>query len=218
MSVPNLQIDVLVLGPLGANCYVLRADGDCWVVDPGWPGVLPQWLAQAGAAPSRILLTHGHGDHIGGAAELKQAFPQALLCCPADDAAMLANPELNLSSLFFLELVAPPADELLQPGRALALGHTNWLVLDTSGHTPGGVSFYCAEAKTVLTGDALFEQSVGRTDFPGASSSRLIGNIFKSLLSLPDDTKVLAGHGLSTTIGDERLRNPYLSNASANSM
>jgi hydroxyacylglutathione hydrolase len=218
--VPNsdLQIDVLVLGPLQANCYILRAGGECWVVDPGWPGLVPPWLKEAGLAPSRILLTHGHGDHIGGVTELKEAFPQALVCCPAGDADMLADPERNLSGVFLLDITAPPADELLQPGRTLALGKTSWLVLDTSGHTPGGVSYYCQGAKVVLTGDALFELSVGRTDIPGANSARLIRNIVKSLLSLPDDTKVLAGHGFSTTIGSERSRNPYLSKASVNSI
>jgi glyoxylase-like metal-dependent hydrolase (beta-lactamase superfamily II) len=213
----GLQIDVLALGPAQANCYILRAGGECWVVDPGWSGTVLPWLEEAHAAPSRILLTHGHGDHIGGVTELKEAFPQVLLCCPEGDADMLGDPQRNLSGLFFLDITAPPADELLQAGRTLNLGEMSWLVLDTSGHTPGGVSFYCPQAGVVLTGDALFQGSVGRTDFPGASSARLIRNIVKSLLSLPDDTKVLAGHGASSTIGREKLRNPYLPSGSGGS-
>jgi hydroxyacylglutathione hydrolase len=206
LSPPSLQIDTHVLGPLQTNCYVLRSGGECWVVDPGWPGVLPGWLRQAGAAPGRILLTHGHGDHLGGVAELKEAFPQAVLCCPAGDAEMLSDPELNLSVMFGMELIAPPADELIEPGDSLSLGETVWTVLDTSGHTAGGVSYYCAGAGTVLTGDSLFYASVGRTDFPGASAVRLKDNILKALFSLPDDTKVLAGHGPATTIRREKGR------------
>jgi hydroxyacylglutathione hydrolase len=206
----ELQIDTLVLGPAESNCYVLQADGECWVVDPGWPGALLRRLKVAHLAPSRLLLTHGHADHIGGAAELKKAFPQCLLCCPTGDADMLTDPERNLSAAFGLRITAPRADELLDPLRTLALGSSSWQVLDTSGHTPGGVSFYCRSAGAVFTGDALFALSIGRTDLPGASLRRLLGNIRLNLLSLPDDTKVFAGHGLPTTIGTERARNPFL--------
>ena len=210
MNASPLEIDTLILGPAEANCYILRAGGDCWVVDPGWPGTLPGWLKERKLSPSRILLTHGHADHIAGVAELKDAFSRCLLCCPADDAEMLADPELNLSAVFLLHITAPPPDEPLQPLQTLLLGPSRWLVVDTSGHTPGGASYYCPEAKVVLTGDSLLAGSRGRTDLPGSDTGRLLANIRDYLLSLPDDVKVLAGHGIATTIGVERRGNPSL--------
>ena len=95
----------------------------------------------------------------------------------------------------------------------LACGRSRWDVLDTAGHTPGGVSYYCKEAGAVLSGDALFASGIGRTDIPGADTARLVGNIRSALLSLPDETRVLPGHGPATTIGTERRMNPFLSGA-----
>ena len=213
MSAKDLHIETLVLGPLETNCYLLRSGGDCWVVDPAWPGVLPGRLRKAGLAPGRILLTHAHADHTAGAAELKKAWPDCPLCCPVGDAELLQDPSGNLSALFFPHLAVPPADEVLRPGQVLPLGSTRWEVLDTSGHTPGGVSYHCAEAGVVLTGDALFAGGIGRTDFPGGDTERLIESIRRRLLTLPDGTKVLAGHGPASTIGEERKSNPFLAGA-----
>jgi hydroxyacylglutathione hydrolase len=210
MSAKDLHIDTLVLGPLETNCYLLRSGGDCWVVDPAWPGVLRERLRRASLAPGRILLTHAHADHIAGAAELKEAWPDCRLCCPAGDAGLLQDPAGNLSALLLFPLEIPPADELLRPGQTLELGATRWEVLDTSGHTPGGVSYHCPEAGVVLTGDSLFAGGIGRTDMPGGDALLLIENIRRRLLALPDGTKVLAGHGPASTIGEERHGNPFL--------
>lgn len=208
----TLRIDTLVLGPFETNCYLVRDDERRWVVDPGmWPGPLLDFLTAAGVGPETILLTHGHGDHIAGLAELVQHFPAATVLCPAGDADMLSDPQANLSAPFGMPITSPPPDKLIRPGDSLALGETSWAVLDTSGHTPGGVSFYCESEGVVITGDALFAGSVGRTDVPGANSGRLMANIRQNLLSLPDDTRVLPGHGPETTIGRERRTNPFLS-------
>ncbi len=91
------------------------------------------------------------------------------------------------------------------------MGPFTWQVLDAAGHSPGGVAYYCAVAEVVLVGDALFAGSIGRTDIPGASESRLLKNIRDNLMSLPDGTRVLSGHGPATTIGEERRSNPFLS-------
>ena len=205
----DLQVDTLVLGPLETNCHVLTSDGQCWVVDPGM-GLEPllEFLTGRALSPSKVLLTHGHGDHIAGAAQLAERFPDSRLVCPTADADMLTDPQANLSAPFGMALTAPPADELISPGQVLTLGQTDWQVLDTSGHTPGGVSFYCPQAKIVITGDALFAGSIGRTDIPGGSASRLLRNIREQLLSLPDETAVLPGHGPATTVGTECRRNP----------
>ena len=206
-----LEIHTLVLGPLETNCYVLRDVEEYWVVDPGLgPEPLLQFLRAAKASPRRILLTHGHGDHIAGVAAVKAAYPGARLCCPAGDAGLLSDPTGNLSGPFGFALTAPEADELLEPGQTLAMGQAAWGLLDTSGHTPGGMSFYCRQDGVVLTGDALFAGSIGRIDIPGASAGRLLTNIRRHLLTLPDATRVLPGHGPETTIGQERRNNPFL--------
>jgi glyoxylase-like metal-dependent hydrolase (beta-lactamase superfamily II) len=207
----TLRIDTFVLGPLMTNCYVLRWDGQCWVVDPSlWPDDLLGFLHRTQVQPGRILLTHGHGDHIAGVADLKAAYPQARLGCPAGDAYMLGDPEANASAAFGVFLTCPPPDDLLQAGQCLQDGDLTWRILDTSGHTPGGVSFHCPDEQVVITGDALFQQGIGRTDIPGADERKLLRNIRDNLLSLPDDTRVLPGHGPQTTIGAERRGNPFL--------
>jgi len=206
-----VRIKTLVLGPLETNAYVLRSGDDCAVVDPGMmPEPLLEFLRAEGTPPGRILLTHGHGDHLAGVADVRAAFPAARLCCPADDAAMLPDARANLSAMFGLPATAPAPDELLRPGDVVKVGESAWLVLDTSGHTPGGVSFYCESAGAVIVGDALFAGSIGRTDFPGADEERLLRNIRRNLLSLPDETKILPGHGPATTVEAERNNNPFL--------
>ena len=206
-----IEIETIVVGPLETNCYVLRGERDCWIVDPGL-GSAPviERLGRTGAAPSRILLTHGHGDHIAGVAAVRAAFEHVRLSCPKGDADMLSDPEANMSAAFGLAISVGPPDDRVAPGEVLTLDAAQWLALDTSGHTPGGLSYYAAQAGAVLTGDALFAGSIGRTDIPGASAARLLRNIRRELLALPDSTRVLPGHGPESTIGIERATNPFL--------
>lgn len=207
----TVEVATFLTGPLETNTYVVRSGADCWVIDPSLgPQEVIEFLRRGRAAPCRILLTHGHGDHVGGVDDLKAAFPGAAVCCPAADAAMLTDPDLNLSGPFGFPLACGAADEVLQPGQTLRLGPTQWQVLDTSGHTPGGVGFHCAAEGIVFTGDALFAEGIGRTDIPGGDLGRLLDNIRRHLLSLPDATQVYPGHGPVTTIGRERLANPFL--------
>lgn len=206
-----IQITTLPLGPLETNCIILASGQHCVLVDPGmWPQPLLDYLSRKELSPSAVWLTHGHGDHIGGLREIKAAFGACRILCPRGDADMLTDANLNMSAPFGLPIRVDAADELIDPGQSLAVGQTLWQVLDTAGHTPGGVSFYCPAEKVVLTGDALFASSIGRTDLPGASAERLLGNIRRNLLTLPDDTAVIPGHGPATTIGQERAGNPYL--------
>jgi len=101
-------------------------------------------------------------------------------------------------------------DELLKPGDTLTMGEVTWNVLDTSGHTKGGLSFYCPQESVVMTGDALFCGSIGRSDIPDGDGELLIENIRNNLMTLPDNTRVLPGHGPETTIGAEKRSNPFL--------
>jgi glyoxylase-like metal-dependent hydrolase (beta-lactamase superfamily II) len=211
MTPAPLRIDAFLTAPLETNTYLLRCGQESWVVDPGW-GLddLMEVLLRQGPAPTRILLTHGHGDHIAGVGELKAAFPAVRVCCPAGDQAMLTDPDKNLSASFGFDVAIGPADELLQPGQTLTMENLEWTLLDTSGHSPGSLSYYCAQAEVVLVGDALFAGSIGRTDIPGASEVALLSHIHNHLLSLPEATRVLTGHGPATTIGREKRSNPFL--------
>jgi glyoxylase-like metal-dependent hydrolase (beta-lactamase superfamily II) len=207
----GLEAHCLPLGALMTNCYVLVAGGECWVADPGIsPGRLLEVLAGKELVPSRILLTHGHADHIGGVEAVQRAHPGARLTCPAGDAAMLADPAANMSAPFGFPLTAPAPDQQVRPGDELTQGPLTWRVLDVSGHTPGGAAYYCEAAEAVLVGDALFAGSVGRCDIPGANEFDLLRNIREHLLTLPDDTRVWPGHGPTTTIKAERESNPFL--------
>lgn len=210
----SVEIHTFVTGPLQTNTYVVASQGACWIVDPGaGAGAVISFIGDEDLTASAILLTHGHGDHIAGAAELKTAFADLLLLCPAADAAMLDDPQLNLSEQFAMAVTAPPADRVISPGDQLILGDSTWLVLDTGGHTAGGVSFSCRAESVVIVGDSLFAGSIGRTDLPGASPNRLMRNIRENLLCLPSDTRVLTGHGPQTTIGEEKRFNPFVGSA-----
>ncbi len=213
MSNGIVDIDCFALGAFGTNCFIVRPAGAaaCWIVDP--PETVAPLMSRVeagGFTVDRILLTHGHIDHIGGVAAVKQAYPDATITAPTGDAAMLTDAMANLSALFGPPLTAPEAEECVDPGDTLQMGELTWRVLDTAGHTPGGVSFYCPEAAVVIAGDALFAGSIGRTDFPGGDHDQLIANIRDHLLTLPDDTRVLCGHGPDTMIGREKKTNPYV--------
>jgi glyoxylase-like metal-dependent hydrolase (beta-lactamase superfamily II) len=208
-----LSIDVVPLEPLQTNAIILACDDCCAVVDPGWPEPIVDILKERQLVVTQIWLTHGHGDHIGGVNAVKAAFGDAQLIAPADDVAMLSDPRLNMSAMFGASLTTPVPDRLVTAGDVLELGATRWQVIDTSGHTPGGISFYCpqaGEAGVLLAGDALFAGSIGRTDIPGGDHDQLVSNIRLRLLALPPDTLVIPGHGPDTTIGRERAGNPFL--------
>jgi len=215
----GLKVHCVVCGEMMTNAYVLVAppageDGPeavCWVVDTGLTvGPVMDLLRRDGRRPERLLLTHGHADHIAGVAEIKAAWPEAVLTAPAGDAAMLADPMANLSGWFGANITAPPPDHAVRPGDELAMGPLTWRVLDLGGHSPGGVGYYCGAAGVAIVGDALFAAGIGRTDIPGASEDQLLANIRRNLLTLPDATRVLPGHGPGTSIGDERRGNPFL--------
>ncbi|MFP3937521.1 MAG: MBL fold metallo-hydrolase [Phycisphaerae bacterium] len=210
MTEPNIHC--IPLGSLETNAYIVSADGDCAVVDVGTrPQPLLDYLYKHDLRPGRVLLTHGHGDHVAGIPALRDAFDGLRVLCPVGDVHMMTDPWANLSARFGWALDAGgEADETTKPGTTLHIAGVEWAVLDTSGHSPGGVSYYCESAGVVLCGDALFAGSIGRTDVPGADTDTLLRNIREQLLPLPDDTRVLPGHGPETTIGAERAGNPFL--------
>ncbi len=209
-----MAIDTLIIGAYETNCYILRkspSSRDCVVIDTGLePGQLIAFLKKNTLNPAAVILTHGHADHIGGLEELKKNFPKIKTYIHKADAEMLTNPDLNLSILTGGLLSTDSADILVNEPDIIEEAGIKLEVLNTPGHTPGGISLYVEEENAVFTGDALFADSVGRTDFPKGSMSQLVKNIKQKLLTLPDDTIVYPGHGPSSTIGREKTYNQYL--------
>lgn len=199
------------LGDFGTNCYIVACPetNKAMVIDPGTPDPwIKKTVAQFHLQVELILLTHGHLDHIGGV-EWVKSWSQAPVWIHEADSKYLTSPALNGSALYGQPIVAPRADRLLRGGETIAVGNQSFQVLHTPGHTPGGISLYTPGH--LVAGDTLFAGSVGRTDLAGGNHASLIKAIKEKLLPLPPETVVYCGHGPTTTIGDEKEYNPFVS-------
>lgn len=196
---------------MGVNCYIIGCEEtkEVAVIDPGGePEAILALLKRDNLKVNYIINTHGHLDHIGGNAALKEATGAELLIHPGD-ADKLVNPRSNLSFYSGMKISSPPADRLINEGDIIEIGNTVKLkVIHTPGHSKGGVCLQVG--KIIFVGDTLFQGSIGRTDFPDGSFEELIGNIKKKLMCLGDDVIAYPGHGPATTIGFERKHNPFL--------
>ena len=205
-------LQTLVLGPLECNCYLVGCEATraAMIVDPAdEPELILAALDDHRLKPVVIVNTHGHGDHIGANAALKQRYPDVPLIIHADDAAMLPSPQRNLSVFFGASIRSPQADRLVRAGDEVAVGEERFQVLHVPGHTAGGIGLYQAAAGVLFSGDTLFAQGMGRTDFPGGNEALLLAGIREQILSLPDGTRVYPGHGPETTVGSEKANNPF---------
>lgn len=205
-----MEFKRLPLGIYQANCYILfdEKTKESAVIDPG--GDFPEikkFLEDNGLKVRYIIVTHGHGDHIGALRELKD-YTNAVVCIHKSDNEMLKNCKMNYSAEMGYPLVEMSADKMLADGEELLLGDTKLNVIHTPGHSLGGICIYCKGS--LFSGDTLFASSIGRTDLAGGSMDEIINSIKSKLLTLPDDTAVYPGHGPSSTILIEKKRNPFL--------
>ncbi len=209
-----MKIDRLILGDFQTNAYVVRKDeasSDCLIVDTGLDeSDLPAFLGQHGLRPTAVILTHGHADHIAGLPALRQQYPGLRVYVHALDADLLSDAEANLSTLAGAPRTVEPADALLQDGDTIEEAGIVLAVLHTPGHTPGGICLYVESEGLVFSGDTLFAEGIGRTDFPGGDTAQLLESIRSRLLTLPDATVVYPGHAMRTTIAHEKAHNPFL--------
>ncbi|MBU2489209.1 MAG: MBL fold metallo-hydrolase [Proteobacteria bacterium] len=202
-------IKELVVGPIASNCYILscKKTKTAVVLDPGdEPNRILMELAKEELTVTAIVNTHGHFDHVGGNAKLKEVTGAELLIHKAD-APMLAH-LADMARMWGMAVEnSPPADRFLAEGDEIAFGQHKLTVTETPGHSPGGIALLLPGAAFV--GDTLFAGSIGRTDFPGGNHETLIRSVRKKLFILPDDTRVYPGHGPATTIGREKQYNPF---------
>ncbi|MFY4776328.1 MBL fold metallo-hydrolase [Metabacillus sp. RGM 3146] len=200
------------LGPIQTNAYLFyNEEGDCLVIDPGSEGnKLNNYIKEKGLKPLAILLTHAHFDHIGAVDKVRERW-EIPVYIHAEEKDWLTSPELNGSMRMGTEpILANPAEHLIRSEQMLTIGPFILKVLETPGHSPGSVSYYHKESDLVFSGDALFAGSIGRTDLIGGNHDLLIKSIHEKLLSLPEQTLVLSGHGPETSIEAEMDQNPFL--------
>jgi len=205
-----MKIIKMEVGIFDVNCYIVFSDRtkEGLVVDPGGDAKrILKAIDEYDLDIKSIVLTHGHGDHIGGVLELKEELGVDVLVHEAD-LIMLQDASRNMSANMPMGAVEFKPDRLLKDGDIIEVGDLQIEVIHTPGHTPGCISLKIGQH--LLSGDTLFKGSIGRTDFEGGSYEQIIKSIKERLLVLDDNTLVLPGHGENTTILEEKLYNPFL--------
>ena len=209
----KMKLESMVLGPVQTNCYLVlnRESGELLIVDPADDALrIRERVAAMGGRPAAILLTHGHFDHIGAVDDLRAYFKGVQCYAGEKEEEVLENGSYNLSASWAAAL-SIRADRLLRDKETLTLAGFKIKVIETPGHTKGGVCYYLSEEGVLFSGDTLFRTSVGRTDFPTGSMSQIVRSVQYLTEKLPGDTVVYPGHQEITTIAYEQRFNPYLS-------
>ena len=210
---PPIQIIVVPVTPFQQNCSVVfdRATRKGAVIDPGGDvDAIVDVLSKNGIEVELIALTHGHLDHVGGAAELAERLGVQVIGPHRDDQMLLDRVEEQARQFGVAGLRSVTPDRWLEEGDTLEMAGRSFEVLHCPGHAPGHVVFFDRGLRFALSGDVLFAGSVGRTDLPGGNHETLIASIRDKLLPLGDDVSFLPGHGPASTIGNERKTNPFL--------
>ena len=212
-----MNLEIIHVGLLGTNCYVTWDDNkNCVVVDCGGDAQkVADFINERGFTPTHLLLTHGHGDHMGGAADLKDLFPQIQIVLGEKDLEMIGDGEKSMSNA-----VAPYArpfvpDILVKEGDKIVSGSMTFTVMETPGHTRGGVTYI--KNNELYCGDTLFQGSMGRTDLEGGDDRKMEQSLRKfAKLPIPRGTQLLPGHGDFSTMGQELDNNFYIRQALRN--
>lgn len=204
-----MKIKTLELFPMGENCYIINDDNNnAAVIDPGSADSrIIEYIDRSNLNLRYILLTHGHFDHIMGVKMLLKEFPEAKTVIGSKDLPMLKDSNLNASDQIGRPFCLEGADITVKEGDEIALGDIRFKVIDTPGHTAGGVCYLCDNA--LFCGDTLFCGSIGRTDLPTGDFNALEGSIRNKLYKLDENTEVFCGHGGATTIKNEKLSNSF---------
>lgn len=208
MNVRNMPSGMLMV-----NTYLVIDENTKkgFIVDPGgFDKKLCSVVEQSGISLEYIILTHGHVDHIGGVEDYRKKFPQIKVIAAKAELEMLKNPDFNMSSMMGMSPVSLVPDITVVEGDCISVGDIDIRFVMTPGHSPGGMCIIIDKEKVVFSGDTLFAQSIGRTDFPGCSFEKLINSIKEKLFILDDDTVVYPGHMNSTSIGFEKRHNPFV--------
>lgn len=208
-----LEIKSFILGPVQTNTFLLwdSQKKQAVVIDPAWDGhIIAKQIRNLGMTLEAVWLTHAHFDHFAGVAGLyAELGVRSSVALHPDDLHLWKL--YGGAPLFGMRIDrGPEPDILLTHGQILTIGSYHFQVRHTPGHTPGHVIFYSPEEHLVICGDVIFGGSIGRTDLPGGSYTQLMKSITEQIMSLPDQTRLLCGHGPETTVGLERLENPFL--------
>ena len=208
-----MKIISRTVGFVETNCYLAWDENTkkAFIIDPGdYSPELDKTIESEGLSLEYIILTHGHGDHIGGLDKFLELHPEAKLAAGEAEAPLLSSAKLNFTAAIVGREIETTPDLFLKDGDELDVGGLKLKIIETPGHTPGGISIYIEKEGVLFSGDTLFDKSIGRTDLPGGDFRQLITSIKEKLFVLPDDTKIYPGHMSATGIGSEKEGNPFV--------